>query len=101
MLRRVVWWKSADFPEVFNTAIIQTFAMKIEAVRTSETMANFYEYTRRNVAEDRHLLTRSHENLNCHTVLLCNKKYRPHSYRQKLLIKRILKKKHKVKYFLK
>jgi hypothetical protein len=92
MLRSVVWWKSADFPEVFNTTIIQTFAMKNEAVRISETMANFYESTRRNVAEDSHLLTRNRENLNCHTVLLCNKKYRPRSYRQKLLIKRIIKK---------
>jgi hypothetical protein len=35
----------------------------MEAARTSETLVNFYQTTRRNIPEDSHLLTYRRENL--------------------------------------
>jgi hypothetical protein len=40
----------------------------MEAVRTSETSANFYETTRPNIPEDSHFHTRRLENLQCHNT---------------------------------
>jgi hypothetical protein len=37
--------------------------MMMEAARTSETLANFYQTTRRYIPEDSHLLTHRRENL--------------------------------------
>jgi hypothetical protein len=39
------------------------FALMMQAVSTSETSANFYQTTRRNILEDSHLHTRRRENL--------------------------------------
>jgi hypothetical protein len=38
-------------------------ALMMEATSTSETSVNFYQTTRRNIAEDSHLHTRCRENL--------------------------------------
>jgi hypothetical protein len=38
----------------------------MEAVSTSETSVNFYETTRRNIAEGGHIHTRRRENLKSH-----------------------------------
>jgi hypothetical protein len=38
----------------------------MEAVRTSETSANFYETSRRNIQEDGHIYTRRRRNLKSH-----------------------------------
>jgi hypothetical protein len=43
-------------------------ALTMEAVIASETSASFYETTRRNIPEDRHLHIRRHENLKSRTV---------------------------------
>jgi hypothetical protein len=42
------------------------FALMMEAISTSETLANLYETTRRNIPEDSHLHTRHRENLKSH-----------------------------------
>jgi hypothetical protein len=54
-------WQSTDVSEMFAAPMIR--AMMVEAVSTSETSVNFYNPTRRNNSEDRHLHTRKRENL--------------------------------------
>jgi hypothetical protein len=63
MLRRVVSQKLADVSEVPIASIIRAM---MKAVSTSETSANFYETTRRNIPEGGHLHTRRRENLKSH-----------------------------------
>jgi hypothetical protein len=46
--------------------LIAIIALMMEAVSTSETSAKFYQTTRRDIPEDRHLHTRSLENLKSH-----------------------------------
>jgi hypothetical protein len=46
-------------------SIVRSILM-IESVSTSETSVNFYETTRRNIPEGRHLHTRRRENLKSH-----------------------------------
>jgi hypothetical protein len=41
----------------------------METVSISETSANFYQTTRRNIVEDSHLYTRYRENLKFHLYL--------------------------------
>jgi hypothetical protein len=43
-------------------------ALLMEAARTSETLVNFYQTTRRNNPEDSHFHTCCHENLKSHNV---------------------------------
>jgi hypothetical protein len=58
--RRVVWWKFTNVSEVLAASIIWTIiALMMEAARTSETMVNFYQTTRRYNPEDSHLRTHS------------------------------------------
>jgi hypothetical protein len=45
-------------------------ALMMEAASTSETSANFYQTTRRNIPEDSYLHTRRRENLKSHLGLL-------------------------------
>jgi hypothetical protein len=60
MLRRVVWSKFTGVSEVLAVSIIRA---DYEAGSTSETSVNFYQTTRRNIPEDRHLHTRRRGNL--------------------------------------
>jgi hypothetical protein len=56
MLRRVVWYKFTDVSEVLAASIIgNIIALIMDAAMTSETSANFYQTTRRNIPEDGHL----------------------------------------------
>jgi hypothetical protein len=61
MLRHVVWDNFTEVSEVFTASINR--APMMESVSTSETSVNFYQTTRRNIPEDRHLHTRRRENL--------------------------------------
>jgi 16S rRNA C1402 (ribose-2'-O) methylase RsmI len=64
MLRRVVWQKFTDVSEVLTASIIRAMiALIIEAARTSETLVNFYQTTRRYNPEHSHLRTHRLENL--------------------------------------
>jgi hypothetical protein len=47
---------------VINSLLI-SIALMIEAARTSETLVNFYQTTRRYIPEDSHLRTHNRENL--------------------------------------
>jgi hypothetical protein len=49
MLRRVVWYKLTDVPEVLAASIISALMMGAESI--SETPADFYQTTRRNIPE--------------------------------------------------
>jgi hypothetical protein len=49
----------------------------VEAVSTSETSVNFYQTTRCNIPEDRHLLTRRRENLKSRSSLWWWRQYSP------------------------
>jgi hypothetical protein len=51
----LVWYKMADVSEVLVAIVIRSIALKMEAVRTSETSVNFYETIRRNIPEGSHL----------------------------------------------
>jgi hypothetical protein len=57
-----VWYKFTNVPEVPAASIIIT-ALMIEAARTSESLVNFYQATRRYNPEDSHLRTHRRENL--------------------------------------
>jgi hypothetical protein len=46
-------------------------ALKMEAVRTSETLVNLYQFTRRYNPEDGHLHTHRRENLKSYSVGTC------------------------------
>jgi hypothetical protein len=61
MMCRVVWYKFIDVSEVLAASIIR--AMMMEAARTSETLVNFYQTTRRYNSEDSDLRTHRRENL--------------------------------------
>jgi hypothetical protein len=52
MLRSVVWQKFTDVSEVLAASVI---ALMMKAARTSETLVNFYQTTRRYNPEDSHL----------------------------------------------
>jgi hypothetical protein len=56
-----------EFLEELSASII---ALMMEAASTSETSVSFYQTTRRNIPEDRHLLTHRRENLKSHLILL-------------------------------
>jgi hypothetical protein len=47
-----------DVLEVLAASIIRAIALMMEAARTSETLGNFYQTTRRNNPEDSHLHTK-------------------------------------------
>jgi hypothetical protein len=86
MLRHLVSQKLTDFSEVLTASIIREIselaflirrasnlrkwhrliALMMGTVSISETSANFYEITRRNIPEDSHLHAR-HENLKFHS----------------------------------
>jgi hypothetical protein len=55
LLRLVFWYKFAYVSEVLTASIIKVIAMMMEAAVTSETSVNFYQTTRSNSLEDRHL----------------------------------------------
>jgi hypothetical protein len=55
----VVWEKFTNVSEVIVASIIRV----MEAARTSETFANFYQTTRRYNPEDSHLRTHRREKL--------------------------------------
>jgi hypothetical protein len=57
-------------------------APKKEAVSTSETSVNFYQITRCNNPEDRHLYTRRRENLKCHFQDILSLKYNGYNIRE-------------------
>jgi hypothetical protein len=69
MLRRVVWYKSADVSEMLAASII--IALMMGAANTSETSINFYQTTRRNIPEDSHLHTCRREDLKSHMQKSC------------------------------
>jgi hypothetical protein len=48
---------------------MRLIALMMEAARTSETLANFYQTTRRYNPEDSHRLTHRRENLKSYFVL--------------------------------
>jgi hypothetical protein len=48
---------------VVAVSIIRAIALMMEAARTSETLVNFYQTTRRYNPEDSHLRTHRRENL--------------------------------------
>jgi hypothetical protein len=54
-------------------------ALMMEAARTSETLVNFYQTTRRYNPEDSHLRTHHHENLKSYFL---NQLVRTSNYRQ-------------------
>jgi hypothetical protein len=52
----VVWGVvPCEVLEVFNISTMTLVTLMMETVSASETSVNFYETTRRNVPEDRHL----------------------------------------------
>jgi hypothetical protein len=51
------------------TAIQAQIALMMEAARTSETLVNFYQTTRRYKTEDSHLRTHRRENLKSYLLL--------------------------------
>jgi hypothetical protein len=53
-------------------AMSRLIALMMEAVRTSETLVNFYETTRRNIPEDSHHHPRRRENLKSHKYFYHN-----------------------------
>jgi hypothetical protein len=55
-----MWYKFTKVSEVLAASII---AQMMEAARTSETLVNFYQTTRRYNPEDSHLRIHCHENL--------------------------------------
>jgi hypothetical protein len=62
MLRRAVWKKLTNIPEMITASIIKA----MEAVSTSETLANFYQTIWRNIPEESHLHTCCRENVKSH-----------------------------------
>jgi hypothetical protein len=66
-IKMTVFWDVApcSLAEVYSLfrGVFDEIALMMEAVRTSETSANFYQTTRRNIPEDSHLHTRCRENL--------------------------------------
>jgi hypothetical protein len=65
LLRRVVSWKFTNVSEVLAASII---ALVMEAARTSETLVNVYQTTRRYNPDDSHLHTHRRENLKSYSV---------------------------------
>jgi hypothetical protein len=55
LYRRVDWYKFTNVSEDLAASIIRV--MMMEAARSSETLAHFYQTTRRYNPEDSHLLT--------------------------------------------
>jgi hypothetical protein len=51
-------------------ASLLRFVLLMEAARTSETLVNFYQTTRRYNPEDSHLRTNRRENLKSYSVIL-------------------------------
>jgi mannose/fructose-specific phosphotransferase system component IIA len=70
MLRRATWQNYNDVSEELVAAINITLIM--DAVSTSKTSVNFYQTTRRNIAEDSHLHTCRRENLKSHLEFDCS-----------------------------
>jgi hypothetical protein len=69
-MRRVVWQKFTDVSDMLAASIIGAIntifvliALMMEAASTFETSVNFYQTTRFNNPEDRHLHARRRENL--------------------------------------
>jgi hypothetical protein len=58
-----VFWVVAPYILVAASIIKTIIALMMEAARTSETLVNFYQTTRRYNPEDSHLRTHRHENL--------------------------------------
>jgi hypothetical protein len=59
------WKKFTDVSEVLTASIIRAM---MEAARTSETLVNFYQTTRRYNPEESCLHTRRRENLKSHSI---------------------------------
>jgi hypothetical protein len=59
MLRRVVWYKFTDVPEVLAASIIRSMpiALMMGVTSTYETSVNFCQISRHNIPEDSYLLT--------------------------------------------
>jgi hypothetical protein len=53
----------AVFWVVAPCSLVRAIALMMEAARTSETLVNFYQTTRRYNAEDSHLRTHRRENI--------------------------------------
>jgi hypothetical protein len=68
-VKMAVFWVAAlcSLVEVYQSLI----ALMMEAARTSETLVNFYQTTRRYNPEDSHLHTYSHENLKSYKKCCC------------------------------
>jgi hypothetical protein len=58
-----------DLSEILGIDGRMIFALMIEAARTSETLVNFYQTTRRYNPEDSHLRTHRRENLKSYLIL--------------------------------
>jgi hypothetical protein len=71
-LRCVVWYKFTNVSKVLaasiNVSEVLAASMMMEVARTSETMVNFYQTTRRYNPEDSHLRTHRRENLKFYFV---------------------------------
>jgi hypothetical protein len=50
-------------------------ALMMEAAKTSETLVNVYQTTRRNNPEDSHLRTHRRENFKSYFILFCLQSY--------------------------
>jgi hypothetical protein len=61
-LRFLPWLTDSYIPNRFHARGL-LIALMMEAARTSETLANFYQITRRYNPEDSHLRTHRRENL--------------------------------------
>jgi hypothetical protein len=61
-----VFWDVAPCSPVEVYRRFRAFALMMKAARTSETSANFYQTTSRNIPEDSHLHIRRRENLKSH-----------------------------------
>jgi hypothetical protein len=64
---RVVWYKFTNVLEVLAASII---IRTMEAARTSETLVNFYQTTRRYNPEGNHLRTHRRENFKSYMITL-------------------------------
>jgi hypothetical protein len=59
---------NTEVSEVLAASIIRVIALMTEAARTSETSVNFYQTTRRNNTEFKHLHIRRRKNLKFHIL---------------------------------
>jgi hypothetical protein len=68
LFRRVVLSQFTDVLGVPAASVIRVITLIMEAARTNETAAYFYQTTRRNNPEDSHPHARRRENLKSHSA---------------------------------